>query len=90
MTFAVFIRFNILKADCENADEYTQSLVYRSLIGLIAYITQKTRSDILFHTNTLSSKQNNTNVNDTIMNLNPLAHTPPGLQKETKAKFQEK
>ena len=48
----------------EELAEYNRSISYRSLIGLVAYITQKTRQDALFHTNTLSSKQNNTNVND--------------------------
>ena len=46
----------------EEVDSYTFD--YRSVLGIIAYVAQKTRPDVLVHTSRLASKQSNPNGND--------------------------
>lgn len=48
----------------EEIAEYKSSIDYSSVLGLASYVCQRARWELQFHTNSLSSKQKDPNVND--------------------------
>lgn len=48
----------------EEVAEYKSSIDYSSVLGLASYVCQRARWELQFHTNSLSSKQKDPNVND--------------------------